>query len=1395
MLVALLCTLSLSAWGQETWELVTDYSSLSTSDTYVIAGNIKGGSTWYSLKNNQVTSNTNLPVGSALTISNNKITSTISNDETWLIETTSTSGVYYIKSTQGSYYLQNESNTGSKITSKNSTDGQNQWRIHYQSSNSNNTVTGLYNVGVSRELACYSTANWRCYASANYNNVSGAEVVLYKKVLASVSNLSISTAPSKLNYKAGEKLDLTGLVLNADGSNVTSGYTAKIGETTVTSGTTVLNEVGAKTITFTYGGQECTQTIHVGALQSISVTTPPTKTSYDEGQSFNSEGMVVKATYSDEETTPTTWQETITEYSYRPSGALSPSNTEITISYSEKTTTQAITVTAGVPYTVSFSAGTGSCGTASINEASFGTGVELPSATIGLSGWTFAGWAEAATANTAVAPTIYAAGSTYYPTDNTTLYAVYKYDALTNNYALATSMSDLENGAEVVISSLGSFKYTLANDAGTLTGFSNFTPTDNVITCTDSKAVWTLSKVGNNYTMLNSSKYFAYSSSTVTLSDDSYQWVIEKAKNGSGNKFLIRDTDNKQYCIEHNGTSWILYNTAKDDPTTDQVNKYVGLTFYVRQGSVAYNSNPAAIINPTIAFTTAGDKKLYVQNENTYTNAANVTGIAKTPVYTSSNATVATVSETGVVTALKAGSATITATVAAETGLNTEASVSYDVTVKDASNIAGVKDLTSSATEKPFEADWTDAVVTYVKDNYAYIQDGSAAIKVNFKHSLVAGNKINGAVSGTVKASNAIDRIIDLNLEGATVTADGIIPAATTLTIADIKASSTTYDGKLVTVVGAKVTTSPTNANSIGAIKDGGSDDLTLYAPNAGITVNRYEEGSFTGFISLYGGSAYRLNIFEQSQIVLTKNAPTAQNLTFAEDAVVLDEETDGFDNFNGQVVTGAQGTVSYAINGDAIGTVNASTGAVTLNGTCGTATITATAAATSMTEEGVTTPYTETTKSYTVTVRPRYTVTFSVNGVETPVRETSYGAGVTVPANPSAIGSYTFQGWNSTEVTTTDSKPDFASLTAGATYEPSGNETYYAVYATQTVVSNQGTSTFNFKTSSTPSSPYVDNEGSWTWSNITCANSNNCGFGKKNNASITFTPSENVTSITSVSITKCAQAWGSATLVLVDKDKNTIASIAKSDMQNGDTSSEGTNTVSLTNNQSTSYTISNNTSANAWVKTITFNYVYSQVTSAGYTTTVTVPASVSAAGYATFCSTAPLDFTGIEGIYAYIASVNDKNITFTRKNKIPANTGVLLRSVNSGAVSEDVPVLSGDADDVDGNVFVGATADIAALATVDGDYTNYILNNGSNGIGFYEANGQMVGAGKAYLHVNTASGVRGFISFTFNDENTGIANVEGNTQEGTTFDLQGRRVNEPKHGLYIINGKKMFIK
>ena len=76
-------------------------------------------------------------------------------------------------------------------------------------------------------------------------------------------------------------------------------------------------------------------------------------------------------------------------------------------------------------YTVSFNANTnGTCSTSSLTEASEGAGVTLPAATANY-GYNFLGWSTSSSATTAE----YEANTTYKPTSNITLYAVYEVDA------------------------------------------------------------------------------------------------------------------------------------------------------------------------------------------------------------------------------------------------------------------------------------------------------------------------------------------------------------------------------------------------------------------------------------------------------------------------------------------------------------------------------------------------------------------------------------------------------------------------------------------------------------------------------------------------------------------------------------------------------------------------------------------------------------------------------------------------------------------------------------------------------------------------------------------------------------------------------------------------------
>ena len=93
-----------------------------------------------------------------------------------------------------------------------------------------------------------------------------------------------------------------------------------------------------------------------------------------------------------------------------------------------------------------------------------------------------------------------------------------------------------------------------------------------------------------------------------------------------------------------------------------------------------------------------------------------------------------------------------------------------------------------------------------------------------------------------------------------------------------------------------------------------------------------------------------------------------------------------------------------------------------------------------------------------------------------------------------------------------------------------------------------------------------------------------------------------------------------------------------------------------------------------------------------------------------------------------------------------------------------------------------------------DGDNTNFVLSNGT----FKEvySSGNTIPAGKAYLQLPTSTSSARDISFSFDDEPTGINKVQGIEQKDDSYyNLQGQRVNLPMKGLYIINGKKVVVK
>ena len=187
---------------------------------------------------------------------------------------------------------------------------------------------------------------------------------------------------------------------------------------------------------------------------------------------------------------------------------------------------------------------------------------------------------------------------------------------------------------------------------------------------------------------------------------------------------------------------------------------------------------------------------------------------------------------------------------------------------------------------------------------------------------------------------------------------------------------------------------------------------------------------------------------------------------------------------------------------------------------------------------------------------------------------------------------------------------------------------------------------------------------------------------------------------------------------------------------------------------------------------------------------------TMSSNGICTYCSPYDLDFSEVSGLKAYIVSgfgPSTGTLTLTPVTYVPAGEGLLLRG-NEGEYL--VPTTTTDM--YYSNLLKGVT-EPTNISPTDGSYTNFILANGSHGINFYTLSGEgELAAGKAYLQLPTSAvnAMNSPLMMVFEDEPTRIESINVNENaDNNYYDLQGRRVERPGKGLYILNGKKVIIK
>ncbi len=197
---------------------------------------------------------------------------------------------------------------------------------------SNNALTG------NSVYICSDTND--CYARTYADN-KGIEFRLcdghgVEKVL---TKIEIKTMPTKKEYFVGDTLDTTGLTLTAtynDGTTetITTGFTCS---------PTKLNTAGKQTITVAYGGKTCTFDVTVKAVElvKVEVKTMPTKAEYFVGDTLNTTGLTLTATYNNGTI------ETITSgFTCSPTKLNTAGKQTITVTYEGKTCTFDVTVKA-----------------------------------------------------------------------------------------------------------------------------------------------------------------------------------------------------------------------------------------------------------------------------------------------------------------------------------------------------------------------------------------------------------------------------------------------------------------------------------------------------------------------------------------------------------------------------------------------------------------------------------------------------------------------------------------------------------------------------------------------------------------------------------------------------------------------------------------------------------------------------------------------------------------------------------------------------------------------------------------------------------------------------------------------------------------------------------------
>ena len=424
---------------------------------------------------------------------------------------------------------------------------------------------------------------------------------------------------------------------------------------------------------------------------------------------------------------------------------------------------------------------------------------------------------------------------------------------------------------------------------------------------------------------------------------------------------------------------------------------------------------------------------------------------------------------------------------------------------------------------------------------------------------------------------------------------------------------------------------------------------------------------------------------------------------------------------------------------------------------------------------------YEESTECYTVTL----------DDENETLTETQPGSGVTLPSRED-VEDYKFYGWTTTDIPEeTTNAP--ASIIPAGDYNPESNITLYPVYRR----SENGVFTEPVTVSTTIEDYATNNE----WKNgikyqrvildnvITAnvseggntgkyySNGNNWRLYQNESAELIISAAENyIITAATISFTN---------------DKSGTLIYNGSVLESGkEISVSGVNSLELSVGNS-------GTATNGQIRISEISVTYKTNVKIYYTSHPVVPqtaeVAISSVEYRTYVTAFDVDFTQTAGLTAYVvesAERGENGIKYVEVTSVPANTPVILNG-REGTYTIHEGEYTGEE--------ITNVLKTGPVTVNDDNYgTIFVLNTGTNGVGFYLLNnGKTLSEGKCYLEIpknGTDDGAK-FVGFHIGDA-TGISSVVNPTAErNVVYNLAGQRVAAPTKGLYIVNGKKVFIK